>query len=100
GLFFAADRFYGNFDRLVGISEPMPGDPLKSGSALSLVKWDTIGIDARIYVETGPTAEDIAALTGRPAETPLRVYVGLRSAETPQQRAALALAEMDRIGAF
>ena len=100
GLFFAADRFYGNFDRLVGISEPRPTDPLKSGSAQSLIRWDTIGIDARIYVETGPTAQQIAALTEKPAKTPLRVYVGLRSAETPEQRAALALAEMDRVGAF
>ncbi|WP_244465869.1 alpha/beta hydrolase [Devosia soli] len=100
GLFFGADRFYGNFDRLVGISDPQPDDPLRSGSAASLIAWDTIGIDARVYVETGPTADDIAALTGKPAQTPLRVYVGLRSAETPEDRAALALAEMDRIGAF
>lgn len=100
GLFFAADRFYGNFDRLVGISDPPPTDPLKSGSAQSFVNWDTIGIDARVYVETGPTAEDIADLTGKAAATPLRVYVGLRSAETPRERAALALREMDRVGAF
>ena len=100
GLFLAADRFYGDFDRLVGISEPMPTDPLKSGSAQSLVRWDTIGLDARVYVETGPSAEEIAAITEKPAETPLRVYVGLRSADTPEQRAALALKEMDRVGAF
>lgn len=100
GLFLAADRFYGNFDRLVGISEPAPTDPLQSGSAPSLVPWDTIGIDARIYVKTGPSADEIAALTEKPAVTPLRVYVGLRSAETPEGRAALALAEMDRVGAF
>lgn len=100
GLLYSADRFYGNFDRLVGITEPAPSDPLKSGSAQSLVPWDTIGIDARVYVETGPTAEEITALTGKPAETPLRVYVGLRAAETPQERAQLALAEMDRVGAF
>lgn len=100
GLLYSADRFYGNFDRLVGITEPTPTDPLKSGSAQSLVPWDTIGIDARVYVETGPTAEEITALTGKPAETPLRVYVGLRAAETSEERAQLALAEMDRVGAF
>lgn len=100
GLFFAADRFYGNFDRLVGISQPAPTDPLRSGSASSLIDWDTIGLDARVYVESGPTAEEISALTGKEAETPLRVYVGLRSAEGPEERAALALAEMDRVGAF
>ena len=31
---------------------------------------------------------------------PLRVYVGLNSAETADQRAALALAELIRVGAF
>ncbi|WP_082511661.1 alpha/beta hydrolase [Devosia sp. Leaf420] len=100
GLLYSADRFYGNFDRLVGITEPAPTDTLKSGSAQSLVPWDTIGIDARVYVETGPTPEEITALTGKAAETPLRVYVGLRSAETPEDRAALAVREMDRVGAF
>src|SRR3546814_4180717 len=40
------------------------------------------------------------AMTGGPAVEPLRVYVGLRSAESAEQRAALALAEMDRVGAF
>lgn len=100
GLLLAADRFYGNFDRLVGITSPAPTDALKSGSAASLLPWDTIGIDARVYVETGPTATEIEQLTGAPAETPLRVYAGLRAAETPEERAALALREMDRVGAF
>lgn len=100
GLLYAADRFYGNFDRLVGISDPPPSESWKSGSAVSLVDWQTIGIDARVYVEAGPSSDEIADLTGAPAETPLRVYVGLRSAETPEERAALALAEMDRVGAF
>jgi Alpha/beta-hydrolase family len=31
---------------------------------------------------------------------PIRVYVGLRSAETPAQRAKLALEELKRAGAF
>lgn len=100
GLFLAADRFYGNFDHLAGIYESAPTDPLRSGSAASYIAWDTIGQDARIYVQSGPTRQDIETLTGASARTPLRVYVGLRSAETPEARAELALEEMDRIGAF
>lgn len=100
GLLYAADRFYGNLDRLAGSYAAPPTDPHRSGSAQSLIGWDTIGLDARIYVQSGPTAEEIAAMTGRAAKTPLRVYVGLRSAETAEARAALALAEMERIGAF
>lgn len=100
GLLQVADRFYGNLDRLVGINEPAPTNPLQSGSAQSFIPWDTIGRDARVYVQTGPTAKDIADMTGKPAIEPLRVYVGLRAAETAQQRADLALKEMDRVGAF
>lgn len=97
---YTADRFYAEFDTIAGRDDPAPTDPLKSGSSASLIPWDTIGLDARVYVESGPTAEEISAMIGRLAETPLRVYVGLRSAETVQERAALALAEMLRVGAF
>ena len=31
---------------------------------------------------------------------PIRVYVGLRSAETPEARAKLALEELNRVGGF
>ncbi|MBD8066358.1 alpha/beta-hydrolase family protein [Devosia sp. PTR5] len=100
GLLFAADRFYGSIDRLAGIYDSAPQDPLRSGSEASFIPWDSIGLDARTYVQSGPTAEDIETLTHAPAQAPLRVYVGLRSADTAEARAALALAEMDRIGAF
>lgn len=97
---YSADRFYADLDRLAGSYEAAPVDPLRSGSAASLIDWDTIGRDARIYVQSGPTREEIETLTGKPAITPLRVYVGLRSADTVEARARLAVAEMDRIGAF
>ena len=100
GLLYLADRFYGHLDSLAGLYEEAPSDPLRSGSAASLIDWDTIGLDARIYVQSGPTEDEIAEMTGRPAVEPLRVYVGLRSAETAEDRAALALTEMDRVGAF
>lgn len=100
GLLYVADRFYGNLDRLAGSYAEAPSNPLHSGSAASLIAWDTIGLDARIYVQSGPTEAEIADMTGRSAMEPLRVYVGLRSAESAEERAALALAEMDRIGAF
>ncbi|MET3927302.1 alpha/beta-hydrolase family protein [Devosia sp. 2618] len=100
GLLYAADRFYGNLDRLAGSYAAEPSDSQRSGSAASLIDWDTIGLDARIYVQSGPTQAEIVAMTDKPARDPVRVYVGLRSADTPEQRAALALQEMDRVGAF
>lgn len=94
------DSSYRQFDALMEAEVPQPQDPLKSGSAASLVKWDELGRMGRSYVSSGPDAQQISSFTGRPAQNPLRVYVGLRSAETAKERAKLALQEMIRVGAF
>jgi len=95
-----ADQFYAQLDASAGRFEKPPQNPWQSGSAASLVPWDTIGHDGRVYVQAGPSQADIASMTGRSAEQPLRVYVGLRSAPTLEERADLALREMLRVGAF
>ena len=97
---YAADGFYAQLDAITAQSGGAPADPLSSGSASSLVNWETIGRDGRVYVETGPTHEQIETVIGRQAMDPLRVYVGLRSAGSIEERAQLALAEMKRVGAF
>ncbi len=95
-----ADNVYRQFDLLLEDGVAQPTDPAKTGSAASLVDWQTMGRAGREMIAAGPTAADIAALTGVPAIEPIRVYVGLSNAETPQTRADLALAEMLRVGAF
>ncbi|HWV21952.1 MAG TPA: alpha/beta-hydrolase family protein [Devosia sp.] len=101
GLLNFADETFLRVDAIVALTgNPAPTDPLRSGSDASLVPWTSIGRDGRVYVETQPAKADIETVTGRPAQNPLRTYVGLRSAETLAQRADLALAEMLRIGAF
>jgi uncharacterized membrane protein len=94
------DRSYARFDALFEEASPQPADALKTGSAASLIAWEGIGRAGREMIAAGPDAAKIAAMTGGPAQDPLRVYVGLNSAETPQERAQLALAELIRIGAF
>lgn len=100
GALRAADNFFAQLDSVVMQSGAPPIDPLSSGSAQSMIAWNTVGRDGRVYVQTGPSKEAIEAVTGRPAMDPLRVYVGLRSAETTEDRAELALQEMLRVGAF
>lgn len=100
GALRAADAFFLRLDGIAGQFGTPPTDTLRSGSAQSLIAWSTIGRDGRIYADSGPTKADIESVIGRPALEPLRVSVGLRSAETMEARAALALAEMQRIGAF
>ena len=102
GALRAADAFFEGLDVVAGqfANDAQPTDPAASGSASSLIGWNTIGRDGREYVVTGPTQQEIAALTGQPAQQPLRVYVGLRSASTTEERAELALAELKRINGF
>lgn len=94
------DSSYRRIDALIPADAMQPDDPLKSGSAASLLAWDQLGREGRRRVLSSPAAAEISHLTGRPAKNPLLVYVGLNSADTPEARAALALAEMKRIGAF
>ena len=64
------------------------------------MKWDELGRAGREFIASGPTAKEISAFTGRPALEPIRVYVGLRTADTPLARARLALEELRRTGGF
>jgi uncharacterized membrane protein len=77
-----------------------PEGPLVPGGPGSLLDWQAMGRWGREFATAGPSARDIAALTGRPAKDPLRIYVGREQAPTPEARAAAALAEMERVGAF
>ncbi len=94
------DSSYRRVDALIPPEEVQPADPLASGSPASLIDWADLGREGRRRVLSQPSAAEITAITGRPATQPLQVYVGLNAAETPQDRAALALAEMQRVGAF
>jgi len=96
----AADSSYRAMDELIEDGTSPPDDPQKTGSAASLLKWDDLGRAGRNFVSGGPSARDIGSFLGRPAQEPIRVYAGLGSAETPAERAKLALGEMKRVGAF
>jgi len=94
------DSSFQAYDELVEPETRQPTDPLKTGSSASLLAWEKLGRRGRQFISLGPTRADIAAFTGRPALEPVRVYVGLRSADTPEARAKLALEELKRAGGF
>lgn len=99
-VFRVMDSSYQEWDRLFEPERPQPADPDKTGGARSLVRWDELGRTGRRYVASGPMAEQISALTGRPALVPIRVYVGLQSGTSVEERAKLALSELKRQGGF
>ena len=99
-LLHAADSVFAALDRATaeGISKPKQAEA--TGSSVSRIPWNTIGRRGKDFLATGPTTEGIAKFNGRQANRPIRVYVGIRSAKTPEARARLALSELKRVGAF
>jgi uncharacterized membrane protein len=81
-----------------GIEQPT--EPERSGSPASLVPWDTLGVKGRTFVASGPNPTQISQFNGEPAAEPIRVYVGIDSADSLQERVDLALAELDRTNAW
>lgn len=100
GLITFLDKSYTVAQDLFENAPPVPPDDSVPGSAASLIDWGAMGKPGRNFVTTGPGAQAISDFSGRPAMKPLRVYVGLAQADTPQERADLALAELQRIGGF
>jgi uncharacterized membrane protein len=77
-----------------------PQSAALSGSPPSLVSWASLGKEGRNFVVGSPTEAELQRFNGdRPAE-PIRVYAGLDSAPTLERRAALAVRELERTGAF
>ncbi|WP_208543841.1 alpha/beta hydrolase [Cellulomonas shaoxiangyii] len=82
-----------------GVRQPRAQE--RTGSSASSVPWESLGREGRRFVAQGPTPAQLrsAGAVGAPT-TPIRVYAGIESAETPRGRAALAVEELERTGAF
>ncbi len=74
--------------------------PLRSGGPDSLISWDSLGREGRSFVATGPTTEEIAAFNSGPALDPIRAFAGLDSAASAEERAKLAVEDLERAGGF
>lgn len=95
-----ADRSSQQLDELIEDGLEQPQDPTVTGSPASLIAWEDLGRSGRQFVSAGPTLAEISAFHGREALQPIRVYVGLNAADTPKERARVALQELIRTGAF
>lgn len=98
--FALADASFKAADRFVEPTQARPFDPMITGSTASLISWDHLGKWGRDYISRTPSREEISTFSGAGAMDPIRVYVGLRAAPTPQERALLALEELKRVGGF
>lgn len=100
GLLNAADRFFLTADALVDEGVEQPADPMLCGSAESLIDWDSIGRRGKDFLAAGPTQASIDEFWGSEKMRPIRVYVGMRSADSKREQAKLALEELKRVGGF
>ena len=96
----AADSSFREVDALMPDDEVPPTDPMKVGSPASLIAWHDLGRQGRAFVTTAPTAAEIGAFAGTTVPEPIRIYVGMNAAPTPEARARLALRELLRVGGF
>ncbi len=96
----AADAVFLQLDGIIDEGIEQPTDAMASGSAESLIPWDSIGRRGKDFVVTAPTEEQLSQFSKNEAVRPVRVYVGLGSRETPHERAKLALDELKRVRAF
>ncbi len=78
-----------------------PTDPEVSGGPGSAVAVADLGREGARFVGSVCTPDDIRQVTGlEPTASPVRVFVGVDAAPTPEQRVALAMSELRRTGAF
>lgn len=100
GFFAVAGAMFSTRDGATAEGVTPTQSALRSGGPDSQVAWDELGRQGRSFVSRGPTVAQIDAFSGGGAVEPIRVYVGLKSAPTLEERSQLLLDELVRTGAF
>lgn len=100
-LFFeSANRVFSvqNDEDLPGARRPAVSE--RSGGPGSVVAFDDLGMQGRRFVSGGIGREQLGDLLGQDAREPIRLYAGLESAATDDQRSRLVVAELERTRAW
>jgi uncharacterized membrane protein len=100
GIIGLTDRIFSVRDTTTSDTAVQPTTPLRSGGPGSLLAWDSLGYQGRNFVGQGPTAAEISAFSGTTAPEPIRAYAGIASAGDVEERARLAVADLERAGGF
>lgn len=100
GAVAGVDRVYHDRNAHPDSEAVQPVSEHRSAGPGSAIAWETLGRHGAAFVSGGPDAADIESLTGAEAREPVRVYAGLESAPTVEERAALVVDGLERTGAF
>jgi uncharacterized membrane protein len=100
GFVAVADRSFSvrNTTTAEGV-EPTTSE-LRSGGPGSLMSWESLGRQGRAFAGGGPTVEELTAWSGSEATEPIRAYAGTLAAEDVEERAKLAVRDLERAGGF
>lgn len=78
-----------------------PAAATVSGGDGSAVSFDSLGLQGRRLVLEATDADTIKAVMGEPQrQPPVRVYVGVESAPSVEERVELAITELEKTGGF
>ncbi|MCA9350203.1 alpha/beta-hydrolase family protein [Candidatus Nomurabacteria bacterium] len=107
GVLLGIKKLYGDIENGAGKLEAhftkRPTAKEVSGSKYSFVPWKSLSVQGRRHIGTRLSASQIAKTTGAKisqVKEPIRVYVGLDSAATENERVQLALKELERTNAY
>ncbi len=104
GLAKAVESIYKRIeDNSENIEEGYHASPktrLSSGGKGSAVNWQALTIQGRRHIGSKLSSAHIADVMKESALEPIRIFVGLDSASSEEERVALALHELDRTQAF
>lgn len=105
GMYYGMSKLYKKIessqDTIESNFQSPPNDTNVSGSHESYVSWETLSLQGRRHIGTRMTKQQINDDLGiLNAYDPIRIYVGIDSGQSDEERVALALAEIDRTKAL
>ncbi|MCZ7416763.1 MULTISPECIES: alpha/beta hydrolase [unclassified Streptomyces] len=100
GVVDIASNIAANTDRSTHQGIVQSDSPFVSGSPQSLIRWEDLGYQGRNFTGSVLSRQQISSFTERPSVDPIRVYVGRAAADGYTEQTTLAMAELERTGAF
>lgn len=99
-LINVANNIYSNANSQTSEGITQPQNIYRSGNPKSAISWQSLGSRGRDFVARGPSQQQLETFSGQTPMEPIRIYSGLESADSPRERAKLAVADLKLAGAF
>jgi len=98
GTMSVLNKTFARINNELDPNRPAPSTSQRSGGPGSLVSWESLGHQGRIFIGGGPTVAQLTEFNKAPATEPIRAYSGLNSVTGIRAGAELAARELEREG--